>query len=115
MTTLRCFGLVWQRDAVAVIVRTLAPVTLAGLVLMTLSGSLLFASGADRYATSSAFEVKMVAYVLAITAQGAAYVMAVRDKSREHLATPRAWTIMGGLLFLLWLSVGISGRFIAFY
>jgi hypothetical protein len=52
MIALRCFGLAWRRDGPGSVVRTFAPATLVGLVLMIFSGSLLFASGADRYVAS---------------------------------------------------------------
>jgi hypothetical protein len=114
MIALRCFGLAWRRDGVGTFVRALAPATLGGLVLMTFSGSLLFASGADRYVASVSFEIKMFAYAVAVVVQSSVYVMAAREKEPDRLVTPK-WMVMGGLTFLLWLSVAVSGRFIAFY
>src|SRR5436190_13753583 len=87
MTSLRCFGLAWRRDAVRTVFRTFAPVTLGGLAMMIVSGSLLFASGADRYAPSNTFQFKMMALTVAIIVQSAVYVDAVRDRGNDRLVT----------------------------
>jgi hypothetical protein len=114
MITLRCFDLAWRRDGAGAVVRALAPATLGGLVLMICSGSLLFAAGADRYVGSYPFEIKMFALAVAVVVQSGVYVMAVREKEPDRPVT-RKWMVLGGLMFLLWLSVAVSGRFIAFY
>ena len=113
MIALRAFGLVMQRDPVDRVVRNLAPATIGGLVLMTITGALIFSSGATRYIDSRSFQVKMVFYVLAITAQFATYVMALRKKDSGRRLSP-LWMVMGGLALLLWFGVGIAGRAIAF-
>jgi hypothetical protein len=114
MIALRCFGLAWRRDSAAAVIRTFAPATLVGLVLMMCSGSLLFAAGADRYVTSDPFELKMVTLATAIIFQGGVYVAAAREKTSGGAVTPK-WMAVGGLMFLLWLGVAVAGRFIAFY
>jgi hypothetical protein len=75
---------------------------------------LLFASGADRYAGSSPFETKMLVYVVAVIVQSGVYVIAAREKEPDRVVTAK-WMVTGGLMFLLWLGVAISGRLIAFY
>jgi hypothetical protein len=114
MITLRCFGLAWRRDGAGAVILALAPATLGGLALMTFSGSLLFAAGADRYVASYSFEIKMRAYVVAVMVQSGLYVMAAREREHNCLVTPK-WMVAGALVFLLWLGVAVSGRFIAFY
>jgi hypothetical protein len=114
MITLRCFGLAWHRDGAAVVVRALAPATLGGLILMTFSGALLFAAGADRYVASEPFEIKIVGYFIAVIVQSGVYVIAAREKAPHRLVTIK-WMTAGSLMFLLWLGVAVSGRFIAFY
>ena len=115
MITLRCFGLAWRRDGVASVVRTFAPATVVGLVMMIGSGSLLFAAGADRYVASVSFEYKMVALGVAVTVQSGVYVVAALETALpDRVVTPK-WTVIGGLMFLLWLTVAVFGRFIAFY
>lgn len=114
MIVLRCFGLAWHRHGAAAAVRTFAPATLVGLGLMIFSGSLIFAAGADRYVTSSSFEIKMLVLALAIVVQSGVYVVAARERTPDRTVTP-TWMAIGGLMFLLWLGVAVAGRFIAFY
>lgn len=114
MIALRCLGLAWRRDSAASIVRTFAPATMVGLLLMIGSGALLFAAGADRYVGSVPFEYKMAALAVAIAVQSGAYVVAAWETAPTRVVTPK-WTVIGVLLFLLWLAVAVFGRFIAFY
>jgi anti-sigma factor RsiW len=115
MIALRCFGLAWRRDGAAAVVRAFAPATVVGLVLMIGSGSLLFAAGADRYVASVSFEYKMVALAVAVSVQSGVYVVAARETAPpDRVVTPK-WTVIGGLMFLLWLTVAVFGRFIAYY
>lgn len=113
MIGLRCFGIVMQRDPVERVVRNLAPATLLGLALMTVTGGLIFSSGATRYIDSSPFQVKMVFYFLAIVVQGVIYIIAFRKRDEDRRLNP-IWMVMGGLAMLLWFGVGIAGRAIAF-
>lgn len=113
MIGLRCFGLVMQRDPVGKVVRSLAPATLGGLVLMTITGGLIFSSGATRYVDSPPFQVKMLCYFSAIIVQCVIYMVAVWKKDEDRRLNP-VWMVMGGLAFLLWFGVGVAGRAIAF-
>lgn len=115
MFVLRCFGLAWRRDGAGGLVRTFVPATLGGLALMIFSGSLLFAAGADRYVASYPFELKMFTLGIAIVVQSGVYIVAARDKARDDRAVTPKWMAIGGLTFLLWLTVAVFGRFIAFY
>src|SRR5262245_7731649 len=112
MIALRSFGLVMHRDPVDKVVRNLAPATLGGLALMTLTGGLIFASGATRYVDSRSFQVKMSIYAIAIVVQCAVYILALRR--REQASSGAIWVVMCGLTMLLWFGVGIAGRAIAF-
>jgi hypothetical protein len=51
--------------------------------------------------------------LVAILVQTGIYLMAFRDTHDERRLRPK-WMVMGGLALLLWLSVGIAGRAIAF-
>ena len=113
MICLRCFGLAMHRDPVEKIVRSLAPATLGGLALMTVTGGLIFASGATRYVGSPTFQFKMFCYFSAIVVQCIIYIIAIRKEDEERRLNP-LWMVVGGLAFLLWFSVGIAGRAIAF-
>jgi hypothetical protein len=111
MIALRSLGLVMHRDSVPKVVRSLAPATLGGLALMTMTGALIFASGATRYVDSRSFQVKMSIYFVAIIVQCAIYVLAFR-KDEDPLSA--VWIVIGSLAMLLWFGVGIAGRAIAF-
>lgn len=113
MIALRCFGLAMHRDPVERVVRNLAPATLGGLTLMTITGGLIFASGATRYVDNSSFQVKMSIYFFAIVVQCLIYIMALRKKDEDRRFSP-IWIVMGSLAMLLWFGVGIAGRAIAF-
>jgi len=113
MIALRAFGIVMRDEPVNRVVLNLAPATLGGALLMTMTGTLIFASGATRYIDSTSFQVKMVFYVLAITAQSVVYLVALRKKENDRQLSP-LWMVIGGLALLLWFGVGVAGRAIAF-
>ncbi len=113
MIALRAFGIVMKEEPVNVVVLNLAPATIGGALLMTITGTLIFASGATRYIDSRSFQVKMTFYVLAILAQCIVYVIALRKKEDDRRRSP-VWMVIGGLALFLWVGVGIAGRAIAF-
>jgi hypothetical protein len=106
---LRLVGVCMRRYRVSETFAYVRPWMLGGFVVM-----MIFASGADRYAPSTTFHTKMIALSVAIVVQSSVYVVAARDQGHDRLVTP-VWMVLGGLAFVCWLAVGISGRFIAFY
>src|SRR5579862_3079049 len=117
MIGLRCFGIVLHRDAVGQVVRSWAPLMLTGLALMTITGALIFSSGATRYVDSRSFQVKMSLYVTAIVVQAVIYAIALLKKDEDRPLGQTwtvIWMVIGGLAMLLWFGVGIAGRAIAF-
>lgn len=117
MITLRCFGIALHRDGVEQVVRSWAPTMIGGLFLMTVTGGLMFSSGATRYVDSRAFQVKMSLYFIAIVVQTTIYAIALFKKNEAppvgHTWTV-IWMVIGGMATLLWFGVGIAGRAIAF-
>jgi hypothetical protein len=117
MIGLRCFGIVLKRDEIAQVVRGWAPIMLTGLVLMTVTGGLIFSSGATRYVDSRSFQVKMSLYFTAIVVQAVVYAIAFLKKDEDRPLGQTwtvIWMVIGGLATLLWFGVGIAGRAIAF-
>jgi len=117
MIGLRCFRIILHRDGVEQVVRSWAPTMLGGLVLMTVTGGLIFSSGATKYVDSRSFQVKMSLYFMAIVVQGVIYALALLKRDEDRSLGPAwmvIWMVMGGLATLLWFGVGIAGRVIAF-
>jgi len=113
MIALRAFGIVMKEEPVNRVVLNLAPATIGGALLMTVTGTLIFASGATRYIDSPSFQVKMVFYFFAIVMQSVVYVVALRKRENDRRLSP-LWMVIGGLALILWFGVGIAGRAIAF-
>ena len=113
MIALRAVGIVMKEEPVNRMVLNLAPATMGGALLMTITGALIFSSGATRYIESASFQVKMVFYLFAILTQCVVYVIALRQKEDDRALSP-LWMVMGALPLLLWFGVGVAGRAIAF-
>ena len=90
--------------------RTLTPVGLAGLMLMLLSGPLLFAADAVALSRSSIFAWKLGLIVLAL-GNAAIFRQCWKGVTNE---APVALRIMAGASIALWLGVAGLGRLIAY-
>ncbi len=103
---LRLLGF-WRSIAVDDLARVLVPVSVAGLTLAIVSGSLLFASRAPEYAAMELFLLKM-GFVL----------IAVLHALRVHLSgwrrTQTQLRTIGLFSLLIWLSVLLCGRLLGF-
>lgn len=86
--------------------RGLYPVFLGGLTVMLATGLLLVASKPLRYYLSDAFRLKM-----ALLALGVALFFALHHRLKTA-AVSRLDQALAILLLLLWLGVGLAGRFI---
>jgi hypothetical protein len=86
-----------------------APWTLFGLVVMLLSGPLIFSSDPLMYMANYSFRFKMVALLVAII-----YNYTVHRKVVMSNASPGVAKLVGGLSLALWVSVVAGGLFIAF-
>lgn len=110
---LRVMGL-WRGLPVAELSRALTPVAIAGLILMVVSGTILFAADGAALARSAIFERKLL-LIAAALANAAVF----RRIWNPHMArwidsAPRPAQIMAGASLLLWLAAGASGRWIAY-
>jgi hypothetical protein len=111
MFALRCWGLVFHKDSVVRIGRDMGRVSLAAAAVMIATGYLMFASGATKYADNQAFQYKMALLFAAVVAQGLVYARVARARADGGRTL---WVVIGSLLLLLWVSVGVAGRAIAF-
>jgi ABC-type polysaccharide/polyol phosphate export permease len=96
---LRILGFGMRRQSISQLVKDLAPLTWAGLIVMWITGPLLFWSDISRYVNNSAFLLKMVLLFLALV---------------HHFTmhrNPRKWNAV--LSIALWSCVILAGRAIA--
>jgi hypothetical protein len=106
----RLLGLAMRYVKPAQLLKDTAPWTLFGLVVMLISGPLIFSSDPRMYLNNDSFVVKMVALLLAIVYNYTVHRMvASRDPS------PGVAKLVGAISLLLWVSVVAGGLFIAFY
>jgi hypothetical protein len=98
-----------SKEKPAVLLRETAPWTLFGLVVMLLSGPLIFSSDPNMYVHNYSFLFKMVALLVAIL-----YNYTVHRKVAMASASPGVNKFVGALSLALWISVVAGGLFIAF-
>jgi hypothetical protein len=112
MLNLRLFGLILTNKPVAQLAKHLAPWVLCSLVIILLSGLMLFSSEAMKSYSSVPFQVKMLFLFAAIIFH---YTIHSRlTKAREGRIQP-VWNKLAAILSIaLWLGVGIGGRAIGF-
>ncbi len=105
---LRLLG-VRRELAVASLARLLVPVAASGLLLAVVTGALMFATRAGEYANLAIFVVKM-----ALVAAGAGHALAVHLGPGLARLSPSAQRRTGAISLLVWLTVLVCGRSIAF-
>jgi hypothetical protein len=111
LVDLRLLGLVLRREPAAQLVRDAEPWVVGSLLVMALTGVLMFLSEAIKCYYSEAFGGKMAALALAI-------VFTFTVRRRVALAESRLsplWSKTVAVISLsLWLAVGMAGRWIGF-
>jgi len=105
----RLLGFGLRRQAVSELAKALAPWTLFGLVLVLLSGPMLFSSDPDMYYLNLSFQIKMVLLALALV-----FHYTVRRKLLRGEASSLQSTVVACISMVLWSSVIFAGIFIAF-
>jgi len=100
------FGL---RQNAGDLAKALAPWTLFGLVVVLLSGPMLFSSDPDMYYLNFSFQIKMVLLVLAIV-----FHYTIRRKLLRGELSPGLNKPVAFISLLLWTSIIFAGIFIAF-
>jgi hypothetical protein len=109
---LRLLGLGLRQQPVARIARDAYPWMTASLLVMLVTGTLLFLSEAMKCYNSFAFTVKMTSLVLAIVF---AYTIRRRVTAADEARVGPFWSKVVGLTSLiLWAGVGWGGRWIGF-
>ena len=101
----------WRRLPLVALSQALVPVAVAGLVLQAGSGVILFAADGRTLASSSVFHVKLVLLALA-TVNAALFRLRWRPDAERTSASER---LAAGASLVLWLTIAVLGRLIAYY
>lgn len=113
MLNLRVLGVALKAVPVPRLARELAPWTLVSLILILISGALLFASEAVRSFHSNPFRIKMVFLAAAIVFHyTASRKLTLMDEGRIHPIVSKLAAVVG---IFLWVAVGFAGRAIGFF
>jgi hypothetical protein len=110
---LRLLDIGLKSQPVAGLARDIAPWRMAGLALSLVSGALIFTGGAVSYFEGPWFRLKMVLLAISLAFNFTVFrTVAYAEEGRFHPWLRRA---TGGLSILVWFSVGVAGRAIAFF
>ena len=112
VVNLRLAGVMLNGLTLGWLAQQLRPWMIGGLVVVVLSGALIFIGTPDKYLASNPFRVKMAALGLAMLFQ---YGMLRRFSAPDSAPHSRAAGLtIAALSLTLWFTVGWSGRAIAF-
>jgi hypothetical protein len=112
LVDLRLFGWGLRRHSAAELSRDVQPVLNIGLVVLVVSGFLLYCSEGAKMYFNTAFRFKMVCLVLAIIFSFTWHRKIAKDDGTG--VEPAGGKLAAALSLLLWLSVGLGGRAIGF-
>lgn len=113
LLTLRSLNLVLRDVPLQETARQVLPISTTGLVIMLASGFTIFAGGATSYFEGPFFRAKMILLIVAVAFHFAVFGrVAVADQGRF---SPFAHGAVAVFTLLLWLSVAVAGRAIAFF
>ena len=109
---MRLFGLGLRRQPVAQLARDAQPWLIGSLIVMLVTGSLLFVSEATKCYYSSAFSVKMTSLFLAIIFT---FTLHRKVTLADEIRVGPLWSKLAAVVSVtLWSLVGIGGRWIGF-
>jgi len=109
LVDLRLLGLGMKRQTAAELVKDTAPWTMLGLVMILISGPLIFSSDPALYVYNQSFRFKITMLVLSIILNWTLH--------RKVALSPNPGTmgaVVGGVSLLMWTSIIFGGIFIAF-
>lgn len=106
---LRLLGVGMKKQTAAELVADTAPWTLLGLVLVLISGPLIFSSDPNLYMGNQSFRFKITMLLLAILFNWTLHRKVATSSNPGGMGT-----LVGGVSMLMWTSVIFGGIFIAF-
>jgi len=110
---LQMLGVVRRDTSAGRLSNELDPWVFSSLVIILLSGLLLFSSEAMKLYINVPFKLKMIALLLAIVFQFTVHRWTVRADTRR--SRPVWSRVVAVISIMLWLSVGFAGRAIGFF
>ena len=108
---LRLCGLIMKNQPVQQLARDLSPWAMSSLVVILVSGVMLFTSEAMKCYASVPFQVKMSFLFAALVFHFTVHWKITRGDRDPGLLSG---IVVGGINFLLWFGVGLGGRAIGF-
>lgn len=107
-------GFGFTTQPVPQVARELLPLTVTGVIVMFVTGSLLLASGPMRYYYNTPFRIKMGLFFIALFFHFTLQTGIARQDSQRDSSTQ--WRkVAGAISLLLWLSIGLAGRAIGYF
>jgi hypothetical protein len=106
---LRLFGFGMKRQAPAELAADLNRWTLLGIAMMLVTGFLMFSTDAVTYHNNPSFQIKMTCLMVALVFQ-----FTIRRWAVKPGAGPVGAKLAAGVSLLLWTTVLMAGRMIAF-
>jgi hypothetical protein len=110
---LRLMGVLMRDRSLPQLSRELETWTLSSLLVILVSGAMLFASEAIKTFHSSPFRLKMVLLFAAIVFHYTISRRLMRNEETE--LRPVLRKVAGGIAIVLWMGVGFAGRAIGFF
>jgi hypothetical protein len=109
---LRLMGVGMRKQSVSLLTRNLEPYMTWGLIVMLVTGYLLFTSEAMKCYVNDGFRFKMLVLVPAVLFQCTLFRWVTRQDDVKR-SRPLGW-VVSALSLVLWLGVGAGGRAIGF-
>jgi hypothetical protein len=111
---LRLLGVGFSTQPAPRVAREFLPITVGGVVVMFLTGSLLLASGPMRYYYNTPFRIKMWLFFIALFFHFTLQIKVARQNAQQDHSTSGR-KAAGAISLLLWLSIGVAGRAIGYF
>ena len=117
LVDLRLLGVLFRRQRVSRVTFQVTPVTWVGFALMAVSGILLFIAQPEKNAANPAFQIKLVLLLAAAANLVVFHRLVFRNVSvwDERPTPPLAAQLSGGVSLLLWSTIIVLGRIIAYF
>jgi hypothetical protein len=113
LVNLRFLDWGFKKQPASQVARELLPLTAGGVIVMLVSGLLLFLAGPVRYYHNPAFRLKVILFVIALFFHFILQVKTARQVSDRGRTSP--WLKAGAVLsLLLWFMIGLAGRAIGY-